>query len=692
MKTHANTGRVERLSVQALVLTLFFLLAAPAAPAQAPPSPVPAPENILAGALVIPMDNVHQGNAAGTTFNLRAYGLANLMLQNGIPVKWAIKPGKAKDDVDFSANVTRIAGTAGDAGPANVSFAGGPFIITRDYDTPFVQGLIANFNTGGTPVTVYRTNADAAVDIRYTLTHKPKIAVGPDGGNFGAGVYQSLFDRAGIPNYTNGIDDIGNAGACFTLATQGHQEDPSFVNNYRQFVNSGGNLILQCASVPTFENHTSGHFQTTGAGYIPFTSNIVNGNPPTEVNSNAFVFPEGSMPFNQFLGMLADQNGEVTEYAYAPGAGPANGNRISVRNSGVHADKFVATVSQVLGPSATGGVVFELGGHNYARPDVEGEGETDSELAMLNGQRMSLNTVFVPARTICTAPPQSVIGYKSVRRFNFRDGGPPLVAGDTVEWTVNYINNSQANQEQFQIADIINEFNDHLIFEAGSVSVQVFNGATAVANPAFNGSTDTNLLAAGALLPTNGRIQVKLRTLISEDAPRPYTLFNQTTARSLTLAASPNTKSDAIDATNAAIFDTEPPHPQSVNQIQNGSIIDPTRIQIPGNPTAADVAVEGRVVDQNSNGIGNALVTVIKGSDGTASSVRSNSLGFFRIDGLEAGEFYLVSVTRKGYRFPGQPFTYTFSEDVFGLTLSGIQNAKPGRDAVRASASSKLIR
>jgi uncharacterized repeat protein (TIGR01451 family) len=667
MKTHVKTRRVERLSIKAIVLTMLFMMAAPTVPAQPPPAPTP-PENILAGALIIPMDNFHQGNAAQTTFNLRAYGLANLFLQNGIPVKWAIKPGKSKDDVDFTASVTRIAGTAGVQGPAVGQFAGGPFIVTREYDTQNLRNLIASFNNFGTPVTVYKTDADASIDIRYTVTHKPKIAIGPDGGNFGAGVYQALFDRAGIPNYTTGIDNIDNVGACFTLATQGHQENPEFVNTYKQFVNSGGNLILQCASIPTFENNLNGHFQTTGAGYIPYSSNIINGNPPTEVNSNAFVFPEGSMPFNQFIGMLADQDGETTEYAYAPGAGPANGNRVSVRNSDPHAEKFVATVSKLTPAGELGGHVFELGGHNYARPDT---GETDTELAMLNGQRMSLNAVFVPANSICTAPPQSVIGYKSVRRFNDRVGGPPLIAGDTVEWTIDYINNSQANQEQFQITDIINEFNQHLVFVPGSVTVKVYNGATATVNANFNGDTDRSLLGANAFLPVNGRIQVKLRTVISLSAPRPYTLFNQTTASSLTLAPDPTTKSDAIDEANAAIFSEDPPPPDSIGQIQNGAIINPTRIQIPGEPTSAPVAIEGTVLDPAGLGISNALVTVRNAGTGTVRSIRTNSLGFFRVEGLEAGGIFLVTISHKRYVFPSEPSVYNISDDMTGVTFTG---------------------
>ena len=94
------------------------------------------------------MDNVNQGNAAGTTFNLRAYGLANLLLQNNIPLKWAIKPGKDKDEEDFTANVMRIAGTQGVAA-GNVSFSGGAFIVTQEYDNPSVRALITTFNGSG---------------------------------------------------------------------------------------------------------------------------------------------------------------------------------------------------------------------------------------------------------------------------------------------------------------------------------------------------------------------------------------------------------------------------------------------------------------------------------------------------------------------------------------------------------------
>ncbi|MEK7856716.1 MAG: hypothetical protein AAB288_11550, partial [Acidobacteriota bacterium] len=130
------------------------------------------------------------------------------------------------------------------------------------------------------------------------------------------------------------------------------------------------------------------------------------------------------MPFNQFIGLLADQDGKITEYAYASGGGPAQGNRVSVRNSGQHADKFVATVSKVLPNGSIGGVVFELAGHNYARRDdsIPGSEESDSELAMLNGQRMALNSIFVPARG--TPPCTSILAIDSINPTS------PIVGGE----------------------------------------------------------------------------------------------------------------------------------------------------------------------------------------------------------------------------------------------------------------------
>lgn len=670
MKTPSKTERFMRRSAAVLTFFLIYVLAAAVIPAQ-PPGPATS-ENILAGALIIPMDNVNQGNAAGTTFNLRAYGLANAFLQREIPVKWAIRTGKAKDGTDFSADVTRIAGSLGPAGPATVAFSGGPFVIPREYDTASLRAVIATFNGQGTPVTVYKTNADVTMDVRYTIEHKPKIAIGPDGGGFGGDVHQATFLAAGITEFTSNVNDILTPGACYTLATQAHQDNDQFVGTYRTFVQSGGNLLLQCRSIITYENNANGHFQTNPAGYSIFTSN----DPFNEINSNAFDFPgqAPSMPFNQFIGLLADQDGAVTEYSYAPGGGPVNNNTVAVVNTGIHSDKMVATASK-LGTGA-GGVVFALGGHNYGRADESGE--TDSALAFLNGQRMLLNTVFVPAANVCVGN-QAVIGYKSVKAVSPRPVGPPILAGDTVEWTIDYFNRSQAHQFNFQIRDIIGQIGGFLIWVPGQNSIQLYNSPDPGApltqgtlNPGYDGignDASSDLLGPNAVLPVGGRIRVRVRTRIDPNAsPLPRSFFNQSIASSSTLDASDFTKTDAVDATNTALFDQDPPAPDSVGQIQNGQVIDPTQVAA---PTAANVFVEGRVTTADGGGILGALVTVTKAVTGEARSIRTNAMGYFRVEDLEVGEIYLVTVSHKRYRFPPEPFVMTLDENVTGLTFIG---------------------
>lgn len=686
MKTHFEITSVRKLAGNALAGFFVLCLIALAVSAQAPPNVPPPPENFATGALIIPMDNVNQGNAAGTTFNLRAYGLANLFLQNNIPVKWAIKPGKAKDAVDFATTITRIAGTAGVAS-GDVSFSGGPFVIPVEYDTPSLRNLITTFNGSGTPVVVYKTTASTAIDIRYTLTHKPKIAVGPDGGNFGTGVHQTLFTAAGIPNYVSVTDDIINTNACYTLATQAHSTSSSFVSLYKQFVQSGGNLLLQCASINTFENNANGHFQTTNPGYSVFGTND-----GTAVNTT-LVYPEGAMPFNQFIGVLANQDGAITEYAYASGGAGANGNRVSVRNStAAQENKFVATVSELGSAGTAGSAVFELGGHDYTRTDTGA-----SAIERLNGQRMILNAVFVPVTrpTSCGLQQATVLGYKSVRRFNFRQGGPALVAGDTLEWTIDYINNSPVAVSNFNIRDEISAVDGvltgNLTLVAASNTVTITSGgATATRNTSYDGLGDdatSDLLANGAFLPVGGRIQVKVRTTINllgpggQPHPDGQILYNQTLARGTQITGT--VKSDAIDPTNTTIFGIDTPPAGSFLQLQNVGILDPTIARIKG-PTVASASVSGEVRTSSGAPIANALITAVDAVSGAVKTVRSNASGQYLIDDLETGNLYVISARHKMYSFADGAVTVTITDNVTGLAFVGTSGeSKGGTPAVR---------
>lgn len=70
----------------------------------------------------------------------------------------------------------------------------------------------------------------------------------------------------------------------------------------------------------------------------------------------------------------------------------------------------------------------------------------------------------------------------------------------------------------------------------------------------------------------------------------------------------------------------------------------------PSSPTAASVSVRGRVRTANGAGIRNAIIT-IAGQDGSIRAARSSSFGYYRIDGIAAGQTYVASVSVKRFTF-----------------------------------------
>jgi len=68
-------------------------------------------------------------------------------------------------------------------GTYNRSFASGPFII-MPADTATARTVINNYNSplaAAEKVNVYKADNSFSADIRYNVSHKPKIAVYDDG-------------------------------------------------------------------------------------------------------------------------------------------------------------------------------------------------------------------------------------------------------------------------------------------------------------------------------------------------------------------------------------------------------------------------------------------------------------------------------------------------------------------------------
>lgn len=71
-------------------------------------------------------------------------------------------------------------------------------------------------------------------------------------------------------------------------------------------------------------------------------------------------------------------------------------------------------------------------------------------------------------------------------------------------------------------------------------------------------------------------------------------------------------------------------------------------------PTAANASVNGKVVNQQNRGVGQAFVklTAINGS--ISKTVRTNQLGFFNFADTPTGNIYIISVNHKRYTFDSQ--------------------------------------
>lgn len=321
--------------------------------------------SIPSGSLVIAMDNTNQ--AIGAAFNLKAYGLVNNLLQNSIPIMWAIRAGKAKDATDFTVTAARIAPSATAATTYN--FAGGPFIVHRD----FAELAKVRITAFAKNVAVYQTTQDVTVDIRYDLTLKPNIAVS----NVNTKLHTQILDDAAVPNYSTVDPTTLSAGSCYTSHSEPHTSATAGIPNVKAFVQSGGNFLAECLAVSTYENNASGKFMTTN-GVV--ANNV----------GNALTYPNPDLSYSQFVGALtAAPGGSEQDWYLATGSSWQNGGHIHA-DDGVVSGKgqeFAASAAKLNGSGTPGGMVFYLGGHDWSG---------SSAIADLNGERMYLNFILTP--------------------------------------------------------------------------------------------------------------------------------------------------------------------------------------------------------------------------------------------------------------------------------------------------------
>ena len=337
------------------------------------PNPPPDFQSIPAGSFVIAMDTSYQKivPVGQAPFNLKAYGLINKLLQNGFPVKWAIRAGKTLNGIDFTAQAERIFPST--TAPAMMNFRGGPFIVS---DTSIcgltTQNIIQSF---GNNVCVYQLKNTEVIDIRYSINNRPKVAIFTNGGN--QLIHAKILDAAGISNY-DFLDaaNISSLNNCYTLVSEPHWDfisaNPVVVNGVKNFVINGGNFFAQCQALETYENY--GFFGTTTG--ISLVNKVV-----TNTYHNT------DLPILQINGtVMENQNGSVRNYAPRAGSTWKNTTYKVISFNG--GDTIVALGMHLAPATTMGGNAYFLGSHDYYALN---------DLRRLNALRMYLNAVFIPS-------------------------------------------------------------------------------------------------------------------------------------------------------------------------------------------------------------------------------------------------------------------------------------------------------
>lgn len=115
-------------------------------------------------------------------------------------------------------------------------------------------------------------------------------------------------------------------------------------------------------------------------------------------------------------------------------------------------------------------------------------------------------------------------------------------------------------------------------------------------------------------------------------------------------------------------------------QSQNCSIAAFPAICGGGIPTAANGVVQGRVLTATGAGIAKGSIEVVGGNLTQPMRVLTNAFGIFRVDGLEAGQTYIVQVAAKGHTFAEPIRVVTLFDNLTDLEFVADAPGKPTRE------------
>lgn len=173
----------------------------------------------------------------------------------------------------------------------------------------------------------------------------------------------------------------------------------------------------------------------------------------------------------------------------------------------------------------------------------------------------------------------------------------------------------------------------------------------------YNGCTSSGTIFSGTspfcnLFPGPNEIDVSMSAITPVSGAGPFIVFNFTAIGSV----------GNVSPLNFTFFQWNEGDP--AHTPVNGSVT----LAFP--PTSANTSVSGRVLTADGTAIRNARV-IFTDADGAARSAVSNPFGYFTVEGLPAGQTYVVSTWAKGYNF--EPVTLSVVEDITGFEIVAME-------------------
>ena len=317
-------------------------------------------ETFNAGAYIINMGSTTQTEENG----LMPYGLVyDLIVNENVPVRWAINPTKTKDGVDFTADGN--------------SYKGGSFIIPVEYLSTDVLNVISTWQGDGVVVVGPTTNSFTA-PIYTQLTSWPRAVLDEDNGGIvedyyeDAGIPSSSYVLEGNPTFLTGCDDV------YVLPhADPHDWDDDWGQALYDFVvNDQGYLWAACHAVSALETLV---VLNSGdqCNFLSDTELIEWGEHDDGTLPYTYNDAYSGDPIMQFMGPLDEATENGSERIYIPSSGMSW--RSSTKNAVYDPDHpenpsgdyaSVLAYGHAFGNPNYGMVMYEAG-HNHGGDDPD---------------------------------------------------------------------------------------------------------------------------------------------------------------------------------------------------------------------------------------------------------------------------------------------------------------------------------